>query len=87
MAKLTYLGITVTNQNWIYKEIMRLNPENACCHLVQNLLSTHLLSKSLYIKMYKNIILLVVLYECKTWSLTEREKTEQGAERWGGQNM
>jgi len=41
---------------------------------VQNLLSSSLLSKNLNIKIYKTIILLVVLYECETWSLTLREE-------------
>jgi len=33
-----------------------------------------LLSKNLKIKIYRNIILSVVLYGCKTWSLTLREE-------------
>jgi hypothetical protein len=33
-----------------------------------------LLSKNLKIKEYKNIILPLALYECKTWSLTLREE-------------
>jgi hypothetical protein len=37
---------------------------------VQNLLSSHLLSKNVKIKIYKTIILPVVLYGCETWSLT-----------------
>jgi hypothetical protein len=41
---------------------------------VQNLLSSSLLSKNLKIKTYRNIILLVVLYGCETWSLTLREE-------------
>jgi hypothetical protein len=41
-----YLGTSVTNQNLIQEEIKwRLNSGNACCHLVQNFLSSHLLSK------------------------------------------
>jgi hypothetical protein len=31
-----------------------------------------LLSKNIKIKIYRTIILLVVLYGCETWSLTER---------------
>jgi len=41
---------------------------------VQNLLSSRLLSKNLKIKIYKTIILPVVLYGCETWSLTLREE-------------
>jgi hypothetical protein len=40
-----YLGTTVTNQNLIQKEIKRkLNLGNACCHSLQNILSSRLLS-------------------------------------------
>jgi len=41
---------------------------------VQNLLSSSLLSKNLKIKIYRTIILCVVLYECETWSLASREE-------------
>jgi hypothetical protein len=51
-----------------------LNSGNACYHSVQNLLSSRLLSKNLKIRIYKTIILPVVLYECETWSLTLREE-------------
>jgi len=40
---------------------------------VQNLLSSGLLSKNLKIKIYRTVILPVVLYGCETWSLTLRE--------------
>jgi hypothetical protein len=46
----------------------------ACYHLVHNLLSSTLLSKSVKIKIYRTTILPVVLYGCKTWSLTLREQ-------------
>jgi len=41
---------------------------------VQNLLSSNLLSKNLKIKIYRTIILPVVLYGCETWSLTLMEE-------------
>ena len=41
---------------------------------MQNLLSSRLLSKNLNIKIYRTIILPVVLYGCETWSLTLREE-------------
>ena len=41
---------------------------------MQKLLSSSLLSKNLKIKIYRTIILPVVLYRCETWSLTLREK-------------
>jgi hypothetical protein len=51
-----------------------LNSGNACYHSVQNLLFSRLLSKNLKVKIYKTIILPVVLYGCETWSLTVREE-------------
>jgi len=41
---------------------------------VQNLLSSSWLSKNLKNKIYRTIILPVVLFGCETWSLTLREK-------------
>jgi hypothetical protein len=41
---------------------------------VQNLLSSRLLSKNTKIRVYRTIILPVVLYGCETWSLTLREE-------------
>jgi len=62
-----YLGTTLTNQNSITEEIKsRLRSGNACYHSVQNLLSSWLLSKNLKIKIYRTIILPVVLYGCET---------------------
>ena len=43
-------------------------------HSVKNLLSFRLLSINLKIKIYRTIILPVVLYGCETWSLTLREE-------------
>jgi len=42
----------------------RLKLGNACYYSVQNLLSSSLLSKNLKIKIYRIIILPVVLYGC-----------------------
>jgi hypothetical protein len=56
-------------------EIKRgLNSGNACYHSVYNLLSSFLLLKNVKIGIYKNIILPVVLYGCKTFSPTLREE-------------
>ena len=41
---------------------------------MQNLLSSSLLSKNIKIKIYRTIVLSVVLYGCGTWSLTLREE-------------
>jgi hypothetical protein len=74
VSQFKYLGTTATNQNLIQEEIMRLNSGNACYNSVQGLLSSHLLSKNLKIRIYKTIILPVVLYGCETWSLTLKEE-------------
>ena len=37
-------------------------------------MSSRLLSKNLKIKIYRTIVLAVVLYGCETWSLTLREE-------------
>jgi len=66
-----YLITTLTNKNSILEEIKSiLRSGNACYHSVQNLLSFRFLSKNLKIKIYRIIILPVVLYGCETWSLT-----------------
>ena len=70
-----YFGTTLTNQNSIQEDIKsRLKLGNACYYSVQNLWSSSLLSKNLKIKIYRTIILPVVLYGCKIWSLTLREE-------------
>jgi hypothetical protein len=62
-----------SNPNLIQEEIKkRLNSGNAHYHSVQNILSSRLLSKN--IKVYKTIILPVVLHGCETWSLTLRDE-------------
>ena len=64
--ELKYLG-TLTNQNSIQEEIKsRLKLGNAYYYLVQNLLSSSLLSKNLKIKIYRTIVLPVVLYGYET---------------------
>jgi hypothetical protein len=71
VAQFKYLEMTVTNKNLIQEAIKRrLNSGNTC----YNLLSSHLLPKNLKIKIYKTIILPVVLYWCETSSLTLREE-------------
>jgi hypothetical protein len=52
-----YLGTMLTDQNSVQEEIRsRLKLGNECYHLVQNLLSSRLLSKNLKIKIYRTII-------------------------------
>jgi hypothetical protein len=52
----------------------RLNLGNACYHAVQHLLSSCLLSKSIKIKIYKTVILPVVLYQHEAQSLILRKE-------------
>ena len=71
-----YLGSSLKNQNSIYDEIKRrLKAKNSCYYSVQTLLSSRLLLKNLKIKIYKTIILPVVLYGCEKWSLALREES------------
>ena len=69
-----YLGTNLKNQNSIQGEI---KSRNACCHWVQELMSSNLLPKNLKIKIYRTIILPIVVYGFKTWSLILREKRRQ----------
>jgi hypothetical protein len=73
-SQFKYLGATVTNQNLIMEIKRRLSLGNACYHSVQSLLSSCLLSKNLKMRIFKTIILSVVLYGCETWSPTLREE-------------
>jgi hypothetical protein len=75
VAQFRYLRTTITNRNLIEEEIKRrLNSGNACYRSVQDFSSSRLPSKNVRIRIYKIIILPVVLYACETWSLTLREE-------------
>jgi len=70
-----YLGTNLTHQHSTQEEIKsRLKSGNACYLSVKSLLSSSLLSKSLKIKIFRTMVLPVVLYGCETWSLTFREE-------------
>jgi hypothetical protein len=74
VAKFKYQGMTLTDQNCMYEEIKsRLNSGNACCCSVHSLLSSRLLSRNVKVKIYKTIILPIVLYGFETLSVTLRE--------------
>jgi hypothetical protein len=86
VSQFKYFGTTETKQNLIQEDIkIKLNSDNVCCHSVQNLLSSRLLSKNLKIRIYKTIILPVVLYGCETWSLTLREEKTEGVWEQGAE--
>jgi hypothetical protein len=84
-ASLLFCVSSVARETQIAKKIFGSNRDdisnqvslksgNACCHSVQNLLSSSLLYKNIKIKIYRTIILDVVLYGCETWSLILREE-------------
>ena len=69
------MGTALTNQNSVQEGVKsRLKSGCAYYHLVQNILSSSLLSKNLKVKIYRTIILPVVLYGCEIWSLALREE-------------
>ncbi|KAJ4450863.1 hypothetical protein ANN_02295 [Periplaneta americana] len=75
VEKFKYLGATLTNINDTQEEIKhRISMGNACYYSVEKLLSSSLLSKNLKVRIYKTVILPVVLYGCETWTLTLREE-------------
>ncbi|KAJ4450351.1 hypothetical protein ANN_01772 [Periplaneta americana] len=75
VERFKYLGATVTNINDTREEIKRRKiMGNACYYSVEMLLSSSLLSKNLKVRIYKTVILPVVLYGCETWTLTLREE-------------
>jgi len=67
--------MTLTNQNFMHEVIkIGINSVTACYYLAQNLLSYHFPPKNIKIKIYGTIILPVVLYGCKIWSLSVKEQ-------------
>ena len=69
------MGTTLTNRNSVQEEIKSiLKSGNACYHSVQNLFSSSLLSKNLKFKIYRSVILPIVLLGCETWSVTLSEE-------------
>jgi hypothetical protein len=54
-----------------------LNSGNACCHSVQSLLSSRLLSRKVNVKIHKTIILPIVLCGCEIWSPSLRLEHRQ----------
>jgi hypothetical protein len=72
LEEFKYFGTVLTIKNSIQEEIeSRLKLGNVS---VQNLLPSSFQSKNIKIKIYRIIILTVVLYGCETWSLILREE-------------
>ena len=70
-----YSETTQMNQNSIhYENKIRLKSGNTCCHLVQNLLSSSVLSKNIEVKIQRTVILPVVFYGYEKWSVTLRKE-------------
>jgi hypothetical protein len=74
VEEFNYLRTTMVYQ-YSNQEVIksRLKSGNAWCHSGQQTLCSSLLSKNLKIKIYRNIILPVILYGNETWSMTLRE--------------
>jgi hypothetical protein len=62
-----------------------MNSDKTCYHSVQNLLSSHLLSKNVKIRIYKTTILPVVLYGCETWSHIRGGTQTEGVSELGAE--
>jgi len=74
-SEFKHLRTTVTNTNDIYDEISRrINSRKFVIIWFKNHFLSHPLSKMLKIRVYKTIVLLLVLYRCEMWSATLREK-------------
>jgi hypothetical protein len=75
MAEFKYLGAILTDQSCMKEMIKsRLNSGNACYTSFQSLLSSCLLSRNAKVRIYKTLILPLVLCGCETWSVTLREE-------------
>jgi hypothetical protein len=88
LATFIYLGTTLTNQNDIHDEVKSiLNSGNACYYSVQNILSSHLISKNLKIKIYKTVICRLYCMGAKLGLSLSGRNTDWGflrTEWWGG---
>ena len=70
-----YFRTTLINENSIQEEIKsKLKSGNACYYSVQILLTSSFLFKNFKIKIYRTIILPVVLFGYETWLLTLKEE-------------
>jgi hypothetical protein len=72
-----YLGSIVNRNNSIEEEIKgRISVGNKAFYANQNLFKSKLLTKSSKLRMYKTLVISVVIYACETWVLKENIKTK-----------
>ena len=65
---------TLTNQNSIQQEIKSILKSQGMLAVIRCRMASSLLSKNIKIKIYRTIMLSVVLYGCETWSPTFMEE-------------
>ena len=64
MVKFKYLGRILANQNYSHdKANSSLKSGNACCHSVQDILSSSLVLKNVKIKIY----IIIIFFCCFMW--------------------
>jgi hypothetical protein len=68
-----YLGTTKINKIPFMKKLRAEYRQGMLAIYSANLLSFSLLSKNIKIKIYRTTTFCVILFQCKTWSLTLRE--------------
>jgi len=73
--KFRYLGAYVTSKHEVTEEIkIGLESGNECFYSVQKLLTSRLISRKLKLKIYRTVVLPLIIYGCKSWSTTSAEE-------------
>jgi hypothetical protein len=67
-------GIVLYNSTIASFNVPFTNPVTLSSHKLENIWCSRLLPKNIKIRLYKTIILPVVLYGCETWSLTVKDE-------------
>lgn len=75
VEKFKFLGSVFTSKNGMREESKRWLQSGSACYFGLNKLSCFcLLSGKVKIRLHKTIILLIVLYRCKTWLFTHEDE-------------
>jgi hypothetical protein len=75
LERFRYLGTTLTKQNSIHEDVKNIiKSANVWYNSAQNPLPSSLLSENINVKIYRTVLLPVVLYGCEAWSLMMREE-------------